>query len=144
MALITSYSELNKTGNDIVYNVYEDAQTFLCPADYLLTSVKFYVKKQGSPTGNVNVKLYATSAGIPIGDPLAISDAMDVSTISGAAYNLVEWTFTDSGTTQYQLLSGTTYAVSLDYRGGNGANNVNIAHHSAGTYANGNWYNYNG
>lgn len=97
--LIDSYSETNKDTDWESYDGYREGlgQAITLASGASITSVKFYLKKVGSPTGNVYAKLYASTGTVgtnatPTGAALATSDAVDVSGI-GTSYALVEFTF---------------------------------------------------
>lgn len=89
-----------------------------------IAAARFYIKKAGSPTGNVVAKVYATSGGVPDGAALATSDNVDVSTLS-TSYGYVNFTF--SGGNQISLTRGTTYAVVVSYTGGDDFNRVDLS-----------------
>jgi len=81
-----------------------------------ITSVKFYLRKVGSPTGTSYVKLYAHdgtygTSSVPTGDPLATSDGFDISTLTGD-YQLI--TFNFSGEQQYQMSPNSYYCIQLE------------------------------
>lgn len=81
-------------------------QTFTPASSVPLTSVKFYLKKSGSPTKQLAISLWATSAGIPTGTALAVSNTFDTSTLT-TSYQLIEFTFP----TPYTLTAATLYAI---------------------------------
>ncbi len=93
-----------------------------------LNSVKFYVySKNGSPTGDVVGKIYAHSgtygtSSVPTGDALAVSSAIDASSLSALGWA----TFTFTGTNKITLTNGTKYCVAIEYSGGNSSNNFTI------------------
>lgn len=103
-----------------------------------LTQINAMLSKSGSPTGSVYAKLYATAAGAPTGAALATSDAIDVSTLAATAAE-IEFTFSGS---YYQMASGTAYAVSIEYAGGDSSNYLQV-HKSNDSnieyYDNGSW-----
>lgn len=81
-----------------------------------LSSVKFYLKLQGSPTGNLQARLFAAAlVGEPfpaftIGALLGVSNSTyDSSTLTGT-YQMIEFTFDES----ILLESGQLYAISID------------------------------
>ena len=120
-SVVDSYSESNYSGGG--YSVYsalpEYAQSFTGNGN-TLDSAKFYLKKVGSPTGNVYAKIYAHtgtfgSGGTPTGSALAVSDAVDVSTIGTS--NALQ-TFSFSGANRITLANGTHYCVVISYSGG--------------------------
>jgi hypothetical protein len=84
-----------------------------------LDSAKFYLKKDGSPTGNATAKVYAHSgtygtSSIPTGAALATSDNFDVATLT-TSMQLVTLSFTGANRI---TLSATYYCVDLAYAGG--------------------------
>jgi hypothetical protein len=89
-----------------------------------LTKAKAMLSKTGSPTGNAVAKLYATTGGAPTGSALATSDNFDVSTITGADAEEVEFTFDLDST--YALVPETTYFMSIEYSGGGIGNCINL------------------
>jgi hypothetical protein len=152
--IVDSYVESNK---DSAYNCYGNywktvGQSFNGNGD-ILTSVKFYVSKIGSPTGTYCAKLYAHSgtfgtSSVGTESPLATSDTRDVSEISDSQYQLFEFTFS----TPYTLVANTKYVIGLSYDGGNSSNYLLVGQDStspahAGNqcslYYNGTWYAHN-
>jgi hypothetical protein len=78
-----------------------------------LDTVKFYIRKAGSPTGTATAKIYAItgtsgSTGKPTGAALATSGTLDVTTLS-TSYALESFQFT--GGDQITLSNGTDYCV---------------------------------
>lgn len=106
--IVDSYSETNATDNSsstIGQSFTGDGGT--------LNSAKFYLQKDGSPTGNLYAKIYAHSgtfgtSSVPTGSALATSDAVDASTISTSSA-LVTFTFT--GANKITLTNATKYVV---------------------------------
>jgi len=95
----------------------EDGQSFLCPIPYKLTSVKFWLRRAGSPTGIGYAALYnhsgvfgTSSHPEDVNTTLAISDGIDISTI-GTDYSFVEFTF--SGENQYYMKGNTYYCIAF-------------------------------
>jgi hypothetical protein len=100
------------------------AQSFTASHGGALTSCKFYLRKSGSPTGNITAKLYAHSgsygtSSLPSGAALAASATVDISTLTTS---LALVTFTFSGVNQYTLVNGTRYCISVEYSGGDASN----------------------
>ncbi len=124
VAIIDSYSETNQgtfqyLGNT---NITANGQAMTGNGG-ILGKVKFYLLKTGSPTGNAVAKIYAHSGtfgstSLPTGSPLAVSDNLDVSTITGA-YTLIDFIF--SGANKITLTNAVNYIVTVEY-GGNGGN----------------------
>ena len=112
--LIDSYSESNYSQDiDLSSDVQQEAQSFTGNGDSI-TSCRFYLKKSGTPTGNLYAKIYTHSgvygtSSVPTGGPLATSDALDISTLS-TSYELVEFTFS----TPYATIGDTNYVLSLE------------------------------
>jgi len=121
MALITSYSEANVDAyHEIQANhpsgsgsASARGMAFTTPAGlkYTLTSAKFYLKKIGSPTGNVTAQLFASTGTVgtdaaPTGSVLATSDNVDV---SGFLTEPALITFTLS--TPYEMDADTDYCI---------------------------------
>jgi len=123
--LIDSYSESNQDASSNIYSAQPNVgQSFTASLAGKLSSCKAYLRKSGSPTGNIVAKLYAHTgtygtSSLPTGDPLATSDNVDVSTLS-TSFELV--TFTFSGAEQYDLVNGTYYCIQLQYSGGDADN----------------------
>lgn len=100
-----------------------------------LTRTSFRLKKVGSPTGNLTVKLYAHSgafgtSSIATGAALATSVNLDVATLT-ASYLEKEIAFT----TQYLMDASTNYVISVEYTDGDGSNYVHIEGDTTGTHA---------
>lgn len=95
-----------------------------------LDSAKFYIRKAGSPPGNVVVEIFAHSgtfgsSSVGTGSPLATSDAI-VATTLPSSLSLVEFTF--SGANRITLENGTHYVVTISYSdaGSSGSNNIRV------------------
>lgn len=127
--LIDSYSEAN--ANTTVFlssaNFAQTGQVFTNAAvARYLQSVKFPLKKTGSPTGNAVAKLYAKtgtygSDAAPTGSPLATSEVFNVASLTGTL-QLIEFVFT--GANMYLMAASTQYAISIEYGGGDSSNRV--------------------
>lgn len=149
--LIDSYSETNKNSSYPLSKTifYQAAGQSFAPLDALLTSVKFYLKKDSSPVGNLYAKLYAHtgtfgSLGKPTGAALAISDAVNISSLD-SSFGLIEFSFT--GINQYLLVNGTKYFIIVDSTSAGsstdgseigidtvGAHEGNLAYYQSGTW----------
>jgi hypothetical protein len=79
-------------------------------AGYLLT-------KTGSPTGNVQAKIYAHTgtfgSGKPVGSPIAVSNLLDASTLDGTPDTYYLFTF--SGENRVVLENGVNYCISIEH-----------------------------
>jgi len=105
---------------------------------------RFYLRKLGSPTGNVRAYMYAASGGVPTGGILATSQNVDISTLS-TSYALIRFRFQTSQ--RITMASGTNnYAVVVEYTGGDVSNRLEVGYDasspghsgSAATYS-GSW-----
>lgn len=123
MAVLTdSYSESNQNRNSSLSG--DETGNTHCGQSFtgdggILNSVKFYLKKLNSPTGNINAYIYAethdTAFGtdsLGTGDILATSDNFDVTSL-GTSYSLS--TFTFSGSNKITLTNTTKYVVVVKY-----------------------------
>lgn len=136
---LSSYSESNQ---DSLQNLGDGtttgvAQSFTTPAATASTNArgcfaraKFYLKKVGSPTGNVVAKLYAHSgtlgtSSVPTGSALATSNNVDVSTLTGTL-TLTDFVFNSSN--WFQFVANTNYVIALEYSGGDGSNYVQVGY----------------
>lgn len=116
--LIDSYNESNGDSSYIMHSDYVSklGQSFLATL-CTLSSCKFHIHKTGSITGNIYAKLYAHTgvfgeSSLPTGNPLATSDAVNVSTLGAYPPSLVTFNFT--GEDQVVLSGGTHYVIVLD------------------------------
>ena len=121
--LIDSYDDANA---DAMLSIYSGgrlgvAQSFTnTSSDMTLLSVTFYIYNNGATTGNAYAKVwthagtYGTSSAATA-SPLATSDAVDVTTITGG-YVAVSFAF--SGANQITLDADAYYIVSVEYQTG--------------------------
>lgn len=106
-----------------------------------LYSATFNLAKTGSPTGNAYVKIYAHTGtfgtdGKPTGSALAVSDAFDVSTLSGSQTN-VEIFF--SGDNRIVLDNGTYYCVVFEWFNSGDSSNKITFYYSTSSVCDGNF-----
>ena len=98
------------------------------------------IEKNGSPTGNLWLSLYATSSGAPTGAAVATSDKLDVSLISTTP-GYIRFVFRNPST----LTASTVYALVME---GDftidGTNYINWSYNAGGGYGSGSRYDYNG
>lgn len=86
------------------------AQSFVCGVNGTLNSIRVSLDRDGSPTGNLTVKLFADSGTAPTGSALSSSTtSLDVSTISTSQ---TEYTFDFPDT--YSLVSGVKYWLRIE------------------------------
>lgn len=104
------------------------AQSFTSPAvKYRLASVKFYLKKLGTPTGTITAKLYTQAAGIiPTTPTLAISNTKNIATDITTDYQLIEFTF--PWYQQYWMNTSAVYVIGLEYSGGDVNNCLKVGY----------------
>jgi hypothetical protein len=88
------YKEVEVTGASNTFNYalrYSDAayrsvaQDFTVPFSRNLNFLRISIRKQGTPTGNIWIKIYSAGANPTAGTLLSTSDIIDVSTLSTAA-----------------------------------------------------------
>lgn len=97
-----------------VYGINWFAQTFTTPQNLTLTKVSLYLSKNGSPSGNFNVSIRATSEGLPTGSDLASTSVSASSITSG-------W---NDFTLNYNLTGGTVYAIVFSCPSGDASNYI--------------------
>jgi hypothetical protein len=99
-----------------------------------LANAVFYLKKTGSPTGNIVAKVYTHSgtfgsSSIPTGTALATSENVDIATAVTASYAEVRFRFnqvtTDNNIT---LTNSVNYVVTVEYSGGDGSNYLDVGY----------------
>lgn len=94
-------------------------ESFIGNGDYV-SSVDFYIARTGTgASGSMYAKIYAItgtpgSTATPTGSPLAVSNAVDISTVT-TSYQLISFTF--SGANQIKLTNGTHYFVVFNSTG---------------------------
>lgn len=124
---LTSYSTAS-TGDNLG-NVNDSlGETFKTPNDgtnYYLTSVKFKVKKTGTPTGTLVAKLYAHTGSFGDGStskPTGAALATSTTSLGNAdiTTSYVEYTWSFAGT--YQLTANTAYVIVLESSVDDGTN----------------------
>lgn len=124
-AVIDSYSEANQDNYSVMHstNKHGNAQCLTLASGKAITSVKAYLRLDGSPTGNAVVKIYAVTGTVgtdayPTGAALATSGTLDVTTLT-TSFVLYEFTFASP----YSAGAG-DYAIALEYSGGSAGNAV--------------------
>jgi hypothetical protein len=142
--LITSFSE-TLNGADQLYPDFGGpmyfGESFLAGSNYILSSCKFSLAKNGTPTGNAMAYLYATNGSYhssmkPTGSPLATSDVVSVSSLgltqdNGQPTDYVLKTFTFTGANKKVLTSGIYYCIVFHVTAGEvNTNTVNIGYSS--------------
>ncbi|MHC1728059.1 MAG: hypothetical protein AB9866_18995 [Syntrophobacteraceae bacterium] len=123
--LIDSYSELNYATNlPLTDTTTMAGQSFLGKYGYL-NSTTWYLAKSVNGTGTIVAKLYAHSgtfgsSSLPTGDPIAISDPIDISSLS-IDYSLVTFYFPG-----VVLIQDINYVMVLEYTIGAESSNVKV------------------
>lgn len=148
-----SYSESNQSNIYAVGNGTIDAagQTFTGNGTYV-SAVRFYLKKSGTPLGTAVVKIYAHTGtfggadGLPTGAPLAVSDELVPSTLTGS-YALTTFSFASD---PVLLEDDVHYVAMLEYTAGTLGNTIDMGVDTTGpthdgrkiyrTIADGGWY----
>ncbi|MFA6291774.1 MAG: hypothetical protein WC637_08335 [Victivallales bacterium] len=106
-------------------------------AETEILSVKFFLKKYGTITGNMSAKIYAaTAAGIPVGAALFESANVDVATLTTEPA-FIQFEFTDC-----ELAAG-NFVFVLVFAGGDSTNHVKFAY-NGNTTSKSAWYNAQG
>lgn len=135
-------AETQAVNNDSSWSLMIDypkcCQTFKHASQFIIQDVIFALKKNGAPTGNIKMKIYAVDgAHKPTGPALEESTTLlDISTLTGNYANI---TFTFPGV--YVFAANTEYAAVIEESGVMSwpdlNNNVYYGNNSAGGYANG-------
>ena len=132
VVVIDSYSETIDNTIAIKNGTnFRAGQTFDCNGHYILDSVKVYLSKTGSPTGNVYINVYNVTGtygtnAVPDGDSLLISNNIDASTLPSYLDNssYIAFTFVFNGKI---ILTDKYYAFALCAYGGNSTNYIQLA-----------------
>ena len=133
-----SYAETNQSDDALLY-AGAQYQSFTSGGG-TLDSVKFYLKKVGSPTGNVYAKIYAHDgtygvSSVPTGSALATSDALSAASLT-TSYVLTTLSFT--GANRIELENSTYYVVVLEFSGGDVSNYVGVGQDTSSSSHGGN------
>jgi hypothetical protein len=127
--LIDSWPESNWSSDYGTTSVYQRyGHSFVSTQGGTLASINFYLSKQGSPTGNAVAKLYlatgAVGSRIPTGAAIAVSDNLDVSTLTTTP-TITELIFT--GANKVSLPDdGTAYIITIEYSSGGDINYIKV------------------
>ena len=133
----------NLSGNDLIFYIYTSTSKTIAGESFTATagsldSCVFYLKKAGTPTGNIVAKLYAHTGsfgttGTPTGSVLATSDNVSIASLT-TSYALTTFTFT--GAQKYLLTNAVNYFITVEYTDGNASNSLTVgADSSAPTHA---------
>jgi hypothetical protein len=112
--VMDSYASSNYDTDTNTYNNEGSGMSFTGDGG-TIDAVQFYLRRVGSPTGNLRMYIYAHSGtwgstGVPTGSPLATSDPVDVSTI-GTSMHFEQFNFPTPFTTS----AGVHYFAVFDY-----------------------------
>lgn len=129
MSLVAHYPETNFASTEFMYtasNTSGFGQSFRVGRTANIYQAMWYLKKTGSPTGNVTASLYAHSGtfgtnSVPTGTALATSDAVDITTLT-TSYRLQPFTFSSP----VSMTAGSEYCLTVEYSGGDASNNLNV------------------
>jgi hypothetical protein len=142
-SVLDSYSESNRS-SDIYLSSTEKlavSQSFTAGATLNIGKIKLYLKKIGSPTGNITVKIFAHSGtygtnSVPTGAALATSDVVSISSLT-TSYQLIDFFF--NGVNQISLTNTTQYVLVVYYSGGDISNDLYLGTDSSTPSHGGNW-----
>jgi hypothetical protein len=123
-----SYAESNADTYQALDNTTTGIAQSFASTSGQLASASFYLKKNGTPTGNAVAKLYAHSGSlgttsVPTGVALQVSEPFDVSTLTTTA-TLITFGFTF----QYPLANATNYCIALEYTSGTSSNYIQVGY----------------
>lgn len=128
--------KIANVGTTVGWNVrgaYWYGQTFTTDSDTnYLTKVLLSLQKVGSPSGNINVSIYATSGGLPTGAALATKS------ISASAVNSSMSSHEFEFASPVSVSPSTVYAIVVSVPSGDGGNNVQWGYAGSDSYAGGN------
>lgn len=144
-----AYSEINQSGTTSLNNtVFGAGQSFVGNGS-ILKSARFWLKKATTPTGQVFIRVYAHSgvfgtSSIPTGAVLAVSEPLDVSTLT-TSYVLTDFKFT--GANQITLTNATNYVITVEYTTGTAGATLDVGTDTSAptdpgnlsTFSAGNW-----
>jgi len=138
--LITSYSESYQDNYFEAYSghVTSYGQSFRNPSDIHLSSCKFYLRKDGTPTGNITASIYLATGSLgttskPTGAALATSNPIDITTLTGS-FSLKEFTFP----LPVLLSALTDYVITVNYSGGSSGNELEVGYDASSSTFTGN------
>lgn len=112
-----SYSETNQNATTLLDAAPTAVGQSITGDGNVLSNVRWYLSKTGTPAGNMVCKLYAHSgtfgtSSVPTGTALATSDVVVANSLT-TSLALTQFQFTD----EYTLVNTTKYVVALEYTG---------------------------
>lgn len=139
---IAEYSETNQNGlTSLFYGVViADGQSFQVPRTCILNSCKFYIKKIGTPPGNITASIYLSTGTLgttskPTGSVLATSLPIIADSLT-TSLQLITFNFTS--TERITLSALTNYVIVINYNDGDASNCVSVGIDNTSSYS-GNW-----
>jgi len=123
---IDTYAVGNQDAGISMYNDNNEQVGFaLAYTGEAIQSVQFYLKKTGSPAGDIKAKIFASTGSVgstakPTGSMLAESVSLSPSVLTGS-YVMTELTFEGPYTT-----SSADYCVLIEYSGGDASNYIEV------------------
>ena len=144
VTLVDSYNESNRDNDG---HIYDGGSTIRMQSFDAVTgnlsSVKFYLKKYGAPTGTMKAYLFPHSGTYGSGTIAAVaiaeSGTVDVSTLTTSSQLI---TFTFSGVNKYALNGSLYYFIGVEFAGGDTNNYVMIGNDTSSSTHAGNPANY--
>jgi len=122
--IIDSYSETNSDTEQALYSgsVVAVGQAFTLASDKIIDEAEFYLRKQGSPTGNYVAKLYRATGTVgtdakPEGNPIASTVEKAISQLTTTKQKIrIPFISPRIG------MKGEKYVVAVEYSGGDASN----------------------
>ena len=118
-----SANDISNLNDESYYSPQADeyGQTFYCPYNTTLGYSSFPLRTTGSPSGNIKSYIYDMTAtygndGTPTGSPLAVSDTVNISTLTSSFNGSSLFTFT--GSNQISLTAGHYYVITCKEESG--------------------------
>jgi hypothetical protein len=117
-------------------NIISLGQSFNVSGNFTLYSCKFYLRKFGSPTGNITASIYAITGSFgsnskPTGSALAVSDNISISGLT-TSFQLINFNF--SGVNRITLNNATNYVVVVNSNLGDSSNFLQVGSVTPGTH----------
>ncbi len=144
-SIIDTYNESNQSAGTEIYgaNIQASGNSFTNTNATVLDSARFYLKKLGTPSGDMVARVYAHTGTFgtnsePTGAILATSDAINASTLT-TSYVLTTFTFT--GVNNISLTAATKYCVLFGFSDGDISNHpITAGDDSSPTHPGNNFY----
>lgn len=132
--IVDSYSETNQdSGRDLFSgSTVRCGQSFTPSFTGRLELAKFYLKKTGSPTGNINSRIYVMMTNLGGNDDVPLNTSGINSSLSVSAsslttsYQLINFNYSEDD--KFILVKGINFIVSVEYNGGDASNFVTVGY----------------